>query len=91
MEDWTGWLDELAAALGVSALEDADRSALLQVSRAVAHGVERRATPLAAYLVGAAVERRRAGGESGEDALAGVLAGLRAALPAAGGEGGAGP
>jgi uncharacterized protein DUF6457 len=63
------WLDELAAALGVPALTDSQAEALLMVSREVAHGVERKSTPLAAFLLGRAVEAR----PEDPDAFASVL------------------
>jgi hypothetical protein len=52
------WLDDLAATLGVPPLTDAEAEALLAVSREVAHGVERKATPLAAFLLGRSVQAR---------------------------------
>ena len=58
------WLDDLAATLGVAPLTDAQAEALLAVSREIAHGVERKTTPLAAFLLGRAVER-----DGGEDAV----------------------
>jgi len=70
------WLDELAGTLGVDPLTDSQAEALLAVSREIAHGVERKATPLAAFLLGRAVERR--GG--GEDAFPAALADLREAV-----------
>jgi uncharacterized protein DUF6457 len=70
------WLDELAGTLGVDPLTDAQAEALLAVSREIAHGVERKATPLAAFLLGRAVEQR--GG--GEDAFPAALAELREAV-----------
>ena len=54
----TDWIDELAEALGQEPLGAIERSRLLQASREVAHRVERKFTPLAAYLMGAAVARR---------------------------------
>ncbi len=69
------WLEELAATLGVPPLTDAQAEGLLAVSREVAHGVERKATPLAAFLLGRAVER------SGDpEALPALVARLRAAI-----------
>jgi Domain of unknown function (DUF6457) len=67
------WLDELAETLEVPALTDAEAEALLVVSREVAHGVERKATPLAAFLLGRAVERR--GGEHAFTKALGMLRG----------------
>jgi hypothetical protein len=72
------WVDRLAEALGIEAPSEDDVSRLLEVSRAVAHRVERRATPVAAFLVGSAVGR--AAGER-RDALASALATLESLLP----------
>ena len=52
------WLDRLAEALGEEPLSVQEADRLLRASREVAHRVERTATPLAAFLVGAAVSRR---------------------------------
>jgi hypothetical protein len=76
-----GWLDELAAALGIDPLGPDETSDLLDAAREVAHGVERKVTPLAAFLLGMAAERRVAAGQGRDDALAGALGDLRAALP----------
>jgi hypothetical protein len=71
------WLDQLATTLDVPPLNDAQADALLMVSREVAHGVERRVTPLAAFLIGRAVQA------SGDDpeGFAHALGMVRAALP----------
>jgi hypothetical protein len=69
------WLEDLATVLDVPALTDAQAEALLAVSREVAHGVERKATPLAAFLLGRAVERL-----GGEDAFTTVLGTLRQSI-----------
>jgi len=66
------WLEELAATLGVPPLTDAEAEAILAVSREVAHGVERKATPLALFLVGRAVQARE--GASITDVLTQVRA-----------------
>jgi hypothetical protein len=63
------WLDGLAERLGVEALSDDERSRILAVARDVAHGVERRITPLATYLLGAAVARRTSQGAAEDQAL----------------------
>ena len=47
MEDW---IDRLAAALGEDPLSESETTRLLGVSREVAHRVERKITPLAAFL-----------------------------------------
>ncbi len=78
MEDW---LRQLAVTLGVDPLNDDQVDALLVVARDVAHGVERRATPIAAFLLGAAVQRRIGHGATANDAMADALVDLRAALP----------
>lgn len=48
------WLAELAAALDVEPVEP---TALLDLTRDVAHGVARPAAPLSCYLIGVAVGR----------------------------------
>ena len=49
------WLERVASELGVDA--DVPADALLDAGRVVAHSVERKATPLTAYLMGLAVEK----------------------------------
>ncbi len=49
------WIDEVCAALGIE--EDVDADQLLDVSRVVAHQVERRAAPVTTYLIGLAAAR----------------------------------
>lgn len=56
------WIAAAAAALGIEA--DVDVSAILDVAREAAHGVERPAAPVSTYLMGIAV----AGGMSAKDA-----------------------
>lgn len=53
------WIDRLAVALGEEPLAPTEVEALLAVAREVAHGVERRVTPLTAFLAGMAVGRQR--------------------------------
>jgi hypothetical protein len=77
------WLTELAAALGVDPIDEGQQGDLLDAARDVAHQVERKVTPLAAYLLGAAVGKRVAAGEDPETAFAGALADLRRALASA--------
>ena len=76
------WLTELAETLGTDALTQEDVDALLDVARDVAHRVERKATPLATFMLGAGVQRRVSEGASRADALAAATADLRAILPA---------
>ena len=85
------WIDRLAAALGEDALTDAETTRLLGSARDVAHRVERKITPLAAFLLGSATGRSQAGGASREDALAGALATLEGLLPAEPPDGGTPP
>ena len=78
MEDW---IDRLAAALGEDPLSETETTRLLGVSREVAHRVERKITPLAAFLLGSATGRSVAGGASRADSLAAALATLERLLP----------
>jgi len=70
------WVDRLAAELHVEALSTHERDHLLEASREVAHRVERKATPLAMYVVGLSVgaqmgERKR--DDAIEDAIHALL------------------
>ena len=76
------WIDRLAAALDEDPLTDAETTRLLGSARDVAHRVERRITPLAAFLLGAATGRRMAGGGSRDHALGSALGTLEGLLPA---------
>ena len=78
------WTDELALALGVSTLDETQEAALLGTSRAIAHRVERKDTPISTYLAGVAAGTRIAGGAHPAEALETVLETLRATLPPAG-------
>ena len=53
---------------------------LLGAARDVAHGVERKLTPIATYLLGAAVQRRVSAGETRASAFAAALADLERAI-----------
>lgn len=75
------WIDQLAAALGEEPLSQEETNRLLGVARDVAHRVERKATPLAAYLLGSAVGRNVSAGAHRPDAMAAALETLRTALP----------
>ncbi len=57
--DLTQWLSRLGAELGTDdvTLDDAAVTALLDLTREAAHGVERIAGPLTTFLVGVAVGR----------------------------------
>ena len=75
------WVDRLAEALGEEPLSGREVDGLLRSSREVAHRVERRATPLTAYLVGLAVARGVAQGSPREAALGDALEAVLARLP----------
>ena len=75
------WIDDLARALGEEPLSSTEVDSLLGVARDVAHGVERKITPLSTFLLGAAVGRRLAGGAGRGEALADSLGILRGTLP----------
>jgi hypothetical protein len=77
-----GWIDRLAEAFGEEPLSGNETDELLSAARDVAHRVERRITPLAAFLAGIGAGRARAGGASHAEAVAGAVALLRSALPA---------
>jgi hypothetical protein len=59
------WLDEAAKELSLEPLDGGEVATVLRLARDVAHGVERRAAPLAAYLAGLAAGRALGGGEPG--------------------------
>lgn len=77
------WLDQLATTLGLDPLGPQEMNDLLDAARDVAHGVERKITPLAAFVLGMAVRDRMAGGADREAALADTLAELRRLLATA--------
>jgi Domain of unknown function (DUF6457) len=79
--DMDAWLVNLATRLGVDPLTDDQVMELLGVARDVAHGVERRATPLATFLLGAAAQRRIGLGATAADAFADALTELQTTLP----------
>ena len=68
------WIDDLATALDRSALDQRDVGRLLLASKDVAHRVERKQTPLAAFLLGESVGHRMNEGASRMDALTEALA-----------------
>jgi len=79
----SGWIDELAETLGVDALTSTEAGQLLRVARDVAHRVERKDTPLAAFLLGMHVARLTADGTVRGDALAEAIGTTDALLPPA--------
>ena len=46
------WMDRMALALGEEPLTQPEVGAILKLAREVAHGVERKAAPLATFLAG---------------------------------------
>jgi hypothetical protein len=77
------WVDRLAEALEQEPLSGLGVDRLLRTSRDVAHRVERKATPLTAYLVGLAVGRGVAQGASRGAALCDALDAVWVRLPEA--------
>ncbi len=75
------WIDQLAEALGEDTFTPQETAELLGAARDVAHRVERRITPLSAFLLGQAVGRSLAGGAPRNDAFRAALDTVRALLP----------
>lgn len=75
------WIDQLAEALGEEPLGGAETTLLLSAARDVAHRVERRSTPLAAFLLGAAAGRAMAAGMPRDAALRAGLGAVGLLLP----------
>ena len=78
----TEWIDELAATFALQPLTGDETDRLLRVARDVAHRVERKDTPLAAFLMGMDVALRVAGGASREAAVDASIVAVEAMLPA---------
>jgi hypothetical protein len=76
------WLDQVAATLGVDPIDAETQDRVLGVARDVAHGVERKLTPIATYLLGCAVQRRVDLGEDAAAASAAAFADLERAIDA---------
>ena len=75
------WLDQLAEALGVEPPSAEETGRILATARDVAHGVERRITPLSTFVLGMAVQRAIADGSSRSEALDRAIETLRASFP----------
>jgi hypothetical protein len=84
------WLDRLAEAFELDAPTNQEIAAVLDAARDVAHGVERKITPVSTFLLGMDVERRVTAGASRDEALASAIGALRATLPAGPDEEGSG-
>lgn len=76
------WVDRLASDLHLDALSAHEREHVLSASREVAHRVERKATPLAMYVVGLSVGTQLADRER-DDAIEDAIHALLLRLPAA--------
>ena len=76
-----GWIDRLADALGEQPLTREEANDLLGAARDVAHRVERKITPLAAFLLGASVGRAECEGTARSDALRRALETTEGLLP----------
>jgi len=77
----TDWIDTLALSLATEPLSATETDRLLNATREIAHRVERKAVPLASYLLGMEVERKVTAGASREDATVEALTALQATLP----------
>ena len=66
------WVEEVRVALGLS--DEVDVQLVLDLARDVAHGVERRAAPVAAFLVGLSAGLAGGGRVAEEEAAAKVRA-----------------
>ena len=75
------WIDELARAVGEEPLTAAEMEQLLDAARDVAHRVERKMTPLSAFVIGCAVGRELANGADRRETLGTTLRHLDDALP----------
>ena len=76
------WIDELAETFGLKPLSADEADRLLRVARDVAHRVERKGTPLAAFLMGMDVASRVRGGASRQAAINDSIAAVEVLLPA---------
>jgi hypothetical protein len=75
------WIDELARALGEEPLTDGETTQLLDIARDVAHRVERKFTPLSAFVMGCAVGRELAAGAERAGTLSATLERVAALIP----------
>jgi uncharacterized protein DUF6457 len=75
------WLDRLAQTFELDAPTNQEIAAVLDAARDVAHGVERKITPVSTFLLGMNVERRVSAGASRQEAVTSALAVLQATLP----------
>ena len=64
------WIEDLATACGQEPLTETETGELLRIAREVAHRVERKGTPLAAFLLGMRTAERVASGSRRAEVLA---------------------
>lgn len=76
------WLERLAGDLGGRPMSSREMGQVLKLARDVAHGVERKLAPLAAFLAGVHVGRRTAEGALPDEALAEAVRAAAAIIPA---------
>jgi hypothetical protein len=76
------WVDRLAGELRLEALSAHEKDHLLTASREVAHRVERKATPLAMYVLGLSVGSQLAD-RTRDDAIEDAIHALLLRLPPA--------
>ena len=76
------WVDRLAVELHLETLSAHENEHLLSVSREVAHRVERKATPLAMYVIGLSVGSQIANSKR-DDAIEDAIHALLLRLPPA--------
>jgi hypothetical protein len=74
-------MERFARELGEQPMSPGETGEVLQLARDVAHGVERKAAPLAAFLAGVHAGRRIGVGGPREDALAEAVRRAAALLP----------
>jgi hypothetical protein len=75
------WIHRLAGDLGEPSLSSREIGQVLKLAREVAHGVERKLAPLAAYVAGVHVGRLAAQGASPGEALSEAVRAAEAILP----------
>jgi hypothetical protein len=73
------WSDRVEEALGMPAWSGDEANQILDLTRDVAHGTERRYAPLTAFALGVAVGQAVAAGTARSEALAIHVAALRQA------------
>jgi Domain of unknown function (DUF6457) len=75
------WIDDLARAFGLEPLSDHESGELLRIARDVAHRVERKDTPLAAFLLGMRVAVSARSEAPREERLGAAIAEVDTLLP----------